>query len=98
VYLVQTLTTPVSDNIMELLIMLDTLKRDSAARITAVIPYLSYARSDKKDQPRVPITARLIADMLQVAGADRYITIDLHSGQIQGSSASPRRARLTPAQ
>lgn len=84
VYLVQTMASPVSDNIMELLIMLDTFKRDSAGRITAVIPYLSYARSDKKDQPRVPITARLIADMLQVAGADRYITVDLHSGQIQG--------------
>ncbi len=84
VYLVQTLCSPVSDNIMELLIMMDTFKRDSAGRITAVIPYLSYARSDKKDQPRVPITARLIADMIQVAGADRYITVDLHSGQIQG--------------
>ncbi len=84
VFLVQTMTSPVSDNIMELLIMLDTLKRDSAGRITAVIPYLSYTRSDKKDQPRVPITARLIADMIQVAGADRYMTIDLHSGQIQG--------------
>ena len=89
VYLVQTLSSPVSDNIMELLIMLDTMKRDSAGRITAVIPYLSYARSDKKDQPRVPITARLIADMLQVAGADRYITIDLHSGQIQGFFSIP---------
>jgi ribose-phosphate pyrophosphokinase len=84
VYLVHSLCSPVSDNIMELLIMLDTLKRDSAGRITVVVPYLSYARSDKKDQPRVPITARLIADMIEVAGADRYITIDLHSGQIQG--------------
>jgi ribose-phosphate pyrophosphokinase len=84
VYLVQSMSSPVSDNIMELLIMLDTIKRDSAARITAVIPYLAYARSDKKDQPRVPISARLIADIIQVAGADRYITIDLHSGQIQG--------------
>ncbi len=84
VYLVQTMASPVSDNIMELLIMLDTFKRDSAGRTTAVIPYLSYARSDKKDQPRVPITARLIADMIQIAGANRYITIDLHSGQIQG--------------
>lgn len=84
VYLVQSLSSPVSDNIMELLIMVDTLKRDSAGRITVVVPYLSYARSDKKDQPRVPITARLMADMIEVAGADRYITIDLHSGQIQG--------------
>ncbi len=84
VFLVQTLSSPVSDNIMELLIMIDTLKRDSAGRITVVVPYLAYARSDKKDQPRVPITARLIADMIEVAGADRYITVDLHSGQIQG--------------
>ncbi len=84
VYLIQTMASPVNENIMELLITLDALKRDSAARITAVIPYLSYARSDKKDQPRVPITARLIADLITVAGADRYITIDLHAGQIQG--------------
>jgi ribose-phosphate pyrophosphokinase len=89
VYLVQTLSSPVSDNIMELLIMMDTFKRDSAGRITAVVPYLSYARSDKKDQPRVPITARLMADIIQVAGADRYITIDLHSGQIQGFFSVP---------
>lgn len=84
VYLVQTLCSPVHDNLMELLIMIDTLKRDSAGRINVVIPYLAYARSDKKDQPRVGITARLIANMLEVAGADRYITIDLHAGQIQG--------------
>jgi ribose-phosphate pyrophosphokinase len=84
VFLIQPMSSPVSDNIMELLIMLDTFKRDSAGRITAVIPYLSYARSDKKDQPRVPITARLIADMVEIAGADRYCTVDLHSGQIQG--------------
>src|SRR5258708_9268459 len=74
---------------MELLIMLDTLKRDSAGRITAVVPYLAYGRSDKKDQPRVPITSRLLADMLQLAGADRYITIDLHAGQIQGFFSIP---------
>src|ERR1041385_9249042 len=84
VYLIQTMTSPVSDNIMELLIMLDALKRDSAGRITAVVPYLAYGRSDKKDQPRVPITARLLADMIQLAGADRYLTIDLHAGQVQG--------------
>jgi len=84
VYLVQSMSTPVSDNIMEMLIMIDTFKRDSAGRITVVVPYLTYARSDKKDQPRVPITARLIADLIEAAGADRYITIDLHSGQIQG--------------
>ncbi len=84
VYLIHSMASPVSDNIMELLIMLDTVKRDSAGRITAVIPYLAYGRSDKKDQPRVPITARLLADMIQLAGADRYITVDLHAGQIQG--------------
>jgi ribose-phosphate pyrophosphokinase len=83
-FIVQTTSTPVHRNLMELLIMLQTLRLDSAARITAVIPYLCYARSDKKDQPRVPITARLIADMIEVAGADRYITLDLHAGQIQG--------------
>jgi ribose-phosphate pyrophosphokinase len=84
VYLVHTMASPIHDNLMEMLIMVDTLKRDSAARINVVIPYLSYARSDKKDQPRVGITARLIANMIEVAGADRYITIDLHAGQIQG--------------
>jgi ribose-phosphate pyrophosphokinase len=84
VYLVQTMSSPVHDNIFELLIMIDTLKRDSAARINVVVPYLSYARSDKKDQPRVGIAARLLANMIEVAGADRYITIDLHAGQIQG--------------
>ena len=69
--------------------MIQTLRLDSAARITAVIPYLCYARSDKKDQPRVPITARLVADMIEVAGADRYITLDLHAGQIQGFFTIP---------
>lgn len=88
-YVIQTTTTPVHRNLMEMLIMLQTLKMDSAARITCVIPYLCYARSDKKDQPRVPITARLIADMIQVAGADRYITMDLHAGQIQGFFSIP---------
>jgi len=89
VYVIQTTSAPVSDNLLELLIMIQTLKLDSAARITAVIPYLAYARSDKKDQPRVPITARLVADMLEVAGADRYITMDLHAGQIQGFFSIP---------
>ena len=84
VYLVQTMCPPVHDNIFEMLIMIDALKRDSAKRINVIFPYMSYARSDKKDQPRVPITARLLANMIEVAGADRYITIDLHSGQIQG--------------
>jgi ribose-phosphate pyrophosphokinase len=89
VYIIQTTASPVSDNLLELLIMIQTLKLDSAARITAVIPYLAYARSDKKDQPRVPISARLIADMIEVAGADRYITMDLHAGQIQGFFSIP---------
>ena len=89
VYVIQGTSAPVSDNLMELLITIQTLKLDSAARITAVIPYLAYARSDKKDQPRVPITARLVADMLEVAGADRYICMDLHAGQIQGFFSIP---------
>lgn len=85
VYLVQTMCPPhLHHNIFEMLIMIDALKRDSAKRINVIFPYMSYARSDKKDQPRVPITARLLANMIEVAGADRYITIDLHSGQIQG--------------
>jgi ribose-phosphate pyrophosphokinase len=74
----------VNDNLMELLIMIDTAKRDSAGRITAVVPYFGYGRTDKKDQPRVPITARLIADMISTAGANRFLTLDLHAGQIQG--------------
>jgi ribose-phosphate pyrophosphokinase len=74
---------------MELLITLQTLRLDSAGRVTAVIPYLSYTRSDKKDKPRVPITARLIADMIEIAGADRYMTMDMHAGQIQGFFSIP---------
>ena len=84
VFLVQPTSTPVNQSIMELLIMIDAFKRASAGRITAVIPFYAYGRSDKKDQPRVPITARLIADMITVAGADRVLTMDLHQGQIQG--------------
>jgi len=84
VFLVQPTCRPVQKSIMELLIMIDAFKRASAGRITAVVPYYSYGRSDKKDQPRVPITARLIADMISVAGADRLLTMDLHQGQIQG--------------
>ncbi len=84
VYIVQSMGRPVNDNIMELLITLDAVRRDSAARITAVIPYMAYTRTDKRDVPRSPITARLIADMIEIAGADRYITVDLHAGQIQG--------------
>jgi ribose-phosphate pyrophosphokinase len=88
-YVIQTTSAPVHRNLMEMLIMIQTLRLDSAARITAVVPYLCYARSDKKDQPRVPITARLVADMIEVAGADRYITLDLHAGQIQGFFTIP---------
>jgi ribose-phosphate pyrophosphokinase len=84
VFVIQPTCRPVQKSIMELLIMIDAFKRASAGRITAVIPYYAYGRSDKKDQPRVPITARLIADMIQVAGADRMLTMDLHQGQIQG--------------
>ena len=84
VYFVQTMASPVHDTFMEMLIMIDALKRDSAWRINLVIPYMSYTRSDKKDQPRVPISARLVANMIETAGVDRYMTVDLHSGQIQG--------------
>ena len=84
VFLVQSFSSPVNDHIMELLVMIDAAKRASAGRITAVIPHYSYGRSDKKDQPRVPITARLVANLLTVAGADRVLTVDLHAGQIQG--------------
>jgi len=89
VYVIQTTSSPVHRNLMELLIMIQTLRLDSAARITAVIPYLCYGRSDKKDQPRVPITARLVADMIEAAGADRYMTLDPHAGQIQGFFSIP---------
>lgn len=89
VFFVQGLSTPVNRNIVEMLIILDALKRASAGRITAVIPFYAYGRSDKKDQPRVPITARLLADLIVAAGADRYMTIDLHAGQIQGFFGIP---------
>jgi len=88
-YVIQTTSVPVHRNLMELLILIQTLRLDSAARITAVVPYLCYARSDKKDQPRIPITARLVADMIEVAGADRYMFMDLHAGQIQGFFSIP---------
>src|ERR671932_2277280 len=84
VYIVQSLSTPVNRSIMELLIIIDAAKRASAGRITAVVPYYAYGRTDKKDQPRVPITARLLADMITVAGANRVLTVDLHAGQIEG--------------
>ncbi|MFN0094167.1 MAG: ribose-phosphate diphosphokinase [Dehalococcoidia bacterium] len=84
VFIVQPFTSPVNTSIIELLIMIDAAKRASAGRITAVIPYYAYGRSDKKDQPRVPISARLLANLLETAGADRVLTMDLHAGQIQG--------------
>ncbi len=84
VYIIQPTCYPSNDNLMELLIMMDAMRRASAARITAVIPYYGYGRQDRKDQPRVPITARLVADLLEAAGATRVLTLDLHAQQIQG--------------
>ncbi len=84
VFVIQPTCPPVNENLMELLVMLDALKRASAGRITAVIPYYGYARQDRKVEPRVPITAKLVADLLTVAGANRVLTMDLHAGQIQG--------------
>ena len=84
VFVVQSGAYPVNDNLMELLVMIDALKRASARRITAVIPYYSYARQDRKNKPRVPITARLVADLITRVGANRILTMDLHAGQIQG--------------
>jgi ribose-phosphate pyrophosphokinase len=84
VFIVQPICSPVNKNLVELLIIIDAMKRASAGRITAVVPYYGYSRTDKKDQPRVPITARLVADLITVAGANRVLTADLHAGQIQG--------------
>ena len=84
VFIVQPTSPPVNDNLMELLIMIDAFKRSSASRITAVIPYYGYARQDRKDKPRVPITSKLVADLITAAGADRVLTLDLHASQIQG--------------
>ncbi|MBH74199.1 MAG: ribose-phosphate pyrophosphokinase [Dehalococcoidia bacterium] len=84
VFLIQTMSSPVNDNLMELLILIDAARRASAGRITVVIPYYAYGRTDKKDQPRVAITARLIADFITISGADRVLTMNLHAGQIQG--------------
>ncbi|RPI31994.1 MAG: ribose-phosphate pyrophosphokinase [Chloroflexota bacterium] len=89
VYVIQTTSRPVHRNLMELLIILQTMRLDSAGRVTAVVPYLCYARSDKTDKPRVPITSRLVADMIEIAGANRYMTLDLHAGQIQGFFSIP---------
>src|SRR5512136_1098504 len=84
VFVVQSISYPVNDNLMELLILIDALKRASAERITAVLPYYGYARQDRKVVPRAPISAKLVADLLTVAGASRILTVDLHAGQIQG--------------
>jgi len=84
VFIVQPTSVPVNDNLMELLIMLDAFRRSSASRITAVMPYYGYARQDRKDKPRVPITSKLVADLITAAGADRVLTMDLHAPQIQG--------------
>ncbi|MDD5731045.1 MAG: ribose-phosphate pyrophosphokinase, partial [Candidatus Omnitrophica bacterium] len=84
VFVVQPTCPPVNENLMELLILIDAMRRASSKRITAVIPYFGYARQDRKDQPRVPITAKLVANLLTTAGADRVLTMDLHAGQIQG--------------
>jgi len=84
VFIIQPISSPVNDNLVELFIMLDAFWRASAGRITAVVPYYGYSRTDKKDQPRVPISARLIADLITTSGANRVLTVDLHAGQIQG--------------
>ncbi|MFH1771894.1 MAG: ribose-phosphate pyrophosphokinase [Candidatus Omnitrophota bacterium] len=84
VFVIQSICPPVNENLMEFLVIIDALKRASAQRITAVIPYFAYARQDRKDQPRVPITAKLVANLLTVAGANRVLTLDLHAGQVQG--------------
>ena len=84
VFIVQPTSTPVNENLMELLILIDAFKRASARRITAVIPYYGYARQDRKDKPRVPITSRLVADLIEAAGADRILCVDVHAAQIQG--------------
>src|SRR3989454_8160117 len=89
VFVIQPTCPPVNDTLMELLIMIDALKRASARRITAVLPYYRYARQDRKVQPRVPISAKLVADLLEAAGLDRVLALDLHAGQIQGVFSVP---------
>jgi ribose-phosphate pyrophosphokinase len=89
VFVVQTSCPPLSEHIIELFILIDALKHASARRVTAVLPYFPYARSDKKDEPRISVTARLMADLLKTAGADRVLTVDLHSPQIQGFFSTP---------
>lgn len=89
VYVLQSLCRPVNDHIMELMVMIDALKRSSARTITAVLPYFAYARQDRQDRPRTPITAKLVADMITAAGADRVMAMDLHAAQIQGFFQTP---------
>jgi ribose-phosphate pyrophosphokinase len=89
IFLIQSICRPVNENLMEILMLVDAIHRASAGRITCVIPYFGYARQDRKDRPRVPITAKLIADMFTVAGADHILTMDLHAGQIQGFFSIP---------
>lgn len=89
VFVVQSLSSPVNDHLMELLVMMDALRRSSARRITAVVPYFGYARQDRQPAPRTPITAKLVADMFEVGGADRVVAMDLHAGQIQGFFSAP---------
>lgn len=84
IFIIQSTCTPPNENLMELLILIDAARRASAKRVTAVLPFYGYARQDRKDRPRVPITAKLVANLLSKAGADRVLTMDLHAGQIQG--------------
>ncbi|MFP3941542.1 MAG: ribose-phosphate diphosphokinase, partial [Thermoanaerobaculia bacterium] len=84
VFVIQPTCPPANENLVELLVMLDSFKRSSAERVTAVLPYFGYARQDKKDKPRVPITSKLVADLISKAGADRVLAMDLHAAQIQG--------------
>src|SRR5438128_7093176 len=89
IFIVQPTCPPTDQNLMELLVMIDTFRRASAERVTAVIPYFGYARSDKKDRPRVPIAAKLVSNLITTAGAQRVLTVDLHASQIQGCFDSP---------
>ena len=95
VFLIQSTSFPANDNLMELLVTIDALRRGSARRITAVLPYFGYARQDRKTGPRTPISAKLVANLITVAGADRVLTMDLHAGQIQGFFDIPRSEEHT---
>jgi len=96
IFVIQSTSSPVNDHLVELLLMIDAFKRSSARRITAVMPYFGYARQDKKVAPRVPISAKLVADIITVSGANRVITMDLHAGQIQGFFNIPVATCLQP--